>query len=113
MNEFNTSKTIYLFADRDTGEVHQYKITDEPRHDAFLTEEEREDWHAFDDRQEGLPNHLQCLTHRSFSMEFIVMPVEVLFNEIGDKFMMNGIVFDVYGDNEFTLSEVQYKPCPK
>ena len=97
MNTFNKPKTIYLFAD-DNGKT---------LHDAFMSEEEREDWHAFDDRQEGLPDHLQCLTHRSFSAEVIVMGVEVLFNEAGDKFKMDGIVFDVVGDNEFTMSEVQ------
>ena len=44
---------IYLFAD-DTGTVHDYHLNDEPRHDAFLGEDDREDWLAFDDRQEGL-----------------------------------------------------------
>ena len=110
MNEFNNPTTIYLFADDDTGEVHQYKISDEPRHDAFLTEDEREDWLAFDDRQEGLPEHLMRITHRSFSMEFIVKEVEVLFNEAGDQFMMDGIVFDVEFQNGgyfFIMSEVQ------
>ena len=107
MNEFNNPTTIYLFADEDTGAVHNYKITDEPRHDAFLSEDEREDWHAFDDRQADLPEHLTRITHRSFSMEFIVMPVEVLFNEAGDKFKMNGLTFNVFGDGEFTMSEVQ------
>jgi len=97
MNTFNKPKTIYLFAD-DNGKT---------LHDAFMSEEEREDWHAFDDRQEGLPDQIQCLTHRSFSAEVLVMGVEVLFNEAGDKFKMDGIVFDVVGDNEFTMSEVQ------
>lgn len=107
MNEFNNPATIYLFADEDTETVHDYKLTDEPRHDAFLSEDEREDWLAFDDRQEGLPEHLMRITHRSFSMEFIVMPVEVLFNEAGDKFKMNEIVFDVFGDLNFTMSKTQ------
>lgn len=107
MNDFNNPKTIYLFADEDTGEVHEYKITDEPRHDAFLSEDDREDWPAFDDRQEGLPEHLIRITHRSFSMEFIVMPVEVLFNEDGSQFLYQGIVFNVFGDNNFTMSDVQ------
>lgn len=107
MNDFNNPKTIYLFADEDTGEVHEYKITDEPRHDAYLSEDDREDFLAFDDRQADLPEHLIRLTHRSFSAEFIVMPVEVLFNEAGDKFKMGGIVFNVFGDNNFTMSDVQ------
>lgn len=107
MNEFNKPATIYLFADEDTGEVHEYHLNDEPRHDAFLTEDDREDWHAFDDRQDGLPDYLQCLTHRSFSAEVLVMEVEVLFNEDEDQFMMDGIKFDVFGDGEFTMSEVQ------
>jgi len=107
MNEFNNPTTIYLFADEDTGEVHEYHLNDEPRHDGFLTEDEREDWLAFDDRQEGLPEHLMRITHRSFSAEFIVMPVEVLFNGAGDKFKMGGITFDVFANGEFTMSKTQ------
>lgn len=35
MNTFYEPKTIFLFADEDTCEVHQYKISDEPRHDGW------------------------------------------------------------------------------
>lgn len=109
MNEFYKPATVYFFADRDTGTVHDFKITDEPRHDAFLT-----DFDIHQCRRFGatITDHGEYLTIDASNVGTIskIKKVEVLFNEDEDKFKFNGIVFDVEFHNGgyfFTMSEVQ------
>lgn len=108
-NTFTKPATVYFFADRDTGTVHDYHLNDSPRFDGLWTELDLDRVRA----QGGLiveDGEYITVSYSDFGMSSKLCRTEVAFNEDGSQFLYQGIVFDVYdsdGDVNFTMSKAQ------
>lgn len=96
MNKFTKPATVFFFADQD-GRFHNYKQSDNPRHDAFLTLADL-------DRIDKITFYSDYITIEVMGVVSKLRRADVIFNEDGTQFFYSEVVFDVFGDNNFTMS---------